>query len=93
MDIGASYEVDEALLAATLEADVLFNCTTSEGSATRGVLGPFGLVVLADAALSEQTSVYFYIAKNTDGTSRSYFCADESRLVLISFTFLQICLL
>ncbi|KAM0014363.1 putative sucrose:sucrose fructosyltransferase [Helianthus debilis subsp. tardiflorus] len=79
LDISASFEVDEALLGATLEADVLFNCTTSEGSAMRGVLGPFGLVVLADSALSEQTPVYFYIAKNLDGTSRTYFCADESR--------------
>ncbi|XP_076953524.1 beta-fructofuranosidase, soluble isoenzyme I-like [Bidens hawaiensis] len=79
LDISASFEVDEALLGATLEADVLFNCTTSEGSAMRGVLGPFGLVVLADSELSEQTPVYFYIAKNLDGTSRTYFCADESR--------------
>nr|XP_043614906.1 beta-fructofuranosidase, soluble isoenzyme I-like [Erigeron canadensis] len=79
LDISASFRIDETLLSATLEADVLFNCTTSQGSATRGVFGPFGLVVLADAALSEQTPVYFYIAKNTDGTSRTYFCADESR--------------
>ncbi|KAD6796493.1 hypothetical protein E3N88_07389 [Mikania micrantha] len=79
LDISASFEVDEALLSGTFEADVLFNCTTSQGSAMRGVLGPFGIVVLADASLSEQTPVYFYIAKNTDGTSRTYFCADESR--------------
>ncbi|XP_076921080.1 beta-fructofuranosidase, soluble isoenzyme I-like, partial [Bidens hawaiensis] len=78
LDISASFEVDEASLDATVEADV-FNFTTSEGSAMRGVLGPFGVVVLADATLSEQTPIYFYIAKNTDGTSRTYFCADESR--------------
>ncbi|KAK1441425.1 hypothetical protein QVD17_07309 [Tagetes erecta] len=79
LDISASFEVDGALLDQTLEADVEFNCTTSKGSAMRGVLGPFGVVVLADAKLSEQTPVYFYIAKNIDGTSRTYFCADESR--------------
>ncbi|KAI3705687.1 hypothetical protein L1987_75928 [Smallanthus sonchifolius] len=79
LDISATFEVDETLLGATLEADVLFNCTTSEGSAMRGVLGPFGIVVLADATLLEQTPVYFYIAKNVDGTSRTHFCADESR--------------
>ncbi|MFS7949775.1 putative sucrose:sucrose fructosyltransferase [Helianthus anomalus] len=78
LDISASFEVDKASMSPTLEADV-FNCTTSEGSAMRGVLGPFGVVVLADATLSEQTPVYFYIAKNIDGTSRTYFCADESR--------------
>ncbi|MFS7949786.1 putative beta-fructofuranosidase, Sucrose:sucrose fructosyltransferase [Helianthus anomalus] len=79
LDISASFEVDEALLDATLEADTIFNCTTSDGSAMRGVLGPFGVVVLADTTLSEQTPIYFYIAKNTDGTSRTYFCVDESR--------------
>ncbi|KAI3705686.1 hypothetical protein L1987_75927 [Smallanthus sonchifolius] len=79
LDISASFKVDASLLEATLEADVLFNCTRSDGSAMRGVLGPFGIVVLADATLSEQTPVYFYIAKNTDGSSRTYFCADESR--------------
>ncbi|KAM0039097.1 putative sucrose:sucrose fructosyltransferase [Helianthus debilis subsp. tardiflorus] len=78
LDISASFEVDEASMSPTLEADV-FNCTTSEGSAMRGVLGPFGVVVLADATLSEQTPVYFYVAKNIDGTCTTYFCADESR--------------
>ncbi|KAJ0453196.1 putative beta-fructofuranosidase, Sucrose:sucrose fructosyltransferase [Helianthus annuus] len=84
LDISASFEVDEALLDATLEADTIFNCTTSDGSAMRGVLGPFGVVVLADEALSEQTPVYFYIAKNTDGTSRTYFCVDELRSTKLS---------
>ncbi|MFS7949891.1 putative sucrose:sucrose fructosyltransferase [Helianthus anomalus] len=42
LDISASFEVNEALLDATLEADTVFNCTTSDGSAMRGVLGPFG---------------------------------------------------
>nr|XP_043616081.1 beta-fructofuranosidase, soluble isoenzyme I-like [Erigeron canadensis] len=79
LDIYVSFEVDETLLCSTLEADVLYNCTTSDGAATRGALGPFGLMVLADAERCEQTPVYFYIAKNTDGTTRTYFCADESR--------------
>ncbi|KAK9077974.1 hypothetical protein SSX86_002031 [Deinandra increscens subsp. villosa] len=67
------------MLESTLEADVLFNCTTSEGSVGRGVLGPFGVVVLADAQRSEQLPVDFYIAKDTNGSSRTYFCADETR--------------
>nr|CAB60153.1 sucrose:sucrose 1-fructosyl transferase [Taraxacum officinale] len=79
LDIMATFEIDEKMLESTLEADVLFNCTTSEGSVGRGVLGPFGIVVLADAKRSEQLPVYFYIAKNTDGSSKTYFCADESR--------------
>ncbi|KAK9070460.1 hypothetical protein SSX86_010862 [Deinandra increscens subsp. villosa] len=79
LDISASFEVDEASLERSLEADVSFNCTTSGGAAARGVLGPFGVMVLADAALTEQTPVYFYIAKNIDGTCTTYFCVDESR--------------
>ncbi|MFS7968960.1 putative beta-fructofuranosidase, Sucrose:sucrose fructosyltransferase [Helianthus anomalus] len=84
LDISALFKVCQASLNATLESDVSYNCTTSEGSAGRGGLGPFGLLVLADASFSEQTPVYFYIAKNTDGTSRTYFCADESRSSTLS---------
>lgn len=85
LDITATFEIDQNMLESTLEADVLFNCTTSEGSVGRGVLGPFGVVVLADAERSEQLPVYFYIAKDTDGTSKTYFCADESRFQSNSF--------
>lgn len=56
-----------------------YNCTTSGGAAGRGVLGPFGILVLADDSLSELTPVYFYIAKGTDGSAKTYFCADQSR--------------
>nr|XP_043634732.1 beta-fructofuranosidase, soluble isoenzyme I-like [Erigeron canadensis] len=79
LDIVATFEVDQKMLESTLEADVLFNCTTSAGSVGRGVLGPFGVVVLADAERSEQLPVYFYIAKDTDGSSKTYFCSDETR--------------
>ncbi|KAF5790443.1 putative sucrose:sucrose fructosyltransferase [Helianthus annuus] len=84
LDISALFKLCQASLNATLESDVSYNCTTSEGSAGRGGLGPFGLLVLADASFTEQTPVYFYIAKNTDGTSRTYFCADESRSSTLS---------
>ncbi|GKA37734.1 beta-fructofuranosidase, soluble isoenzyme I-like protein [Tanacetum coccineum] len=79
LDITATFKVDQKMLESTLEADVLFNCTTSVGSVQRGVLGPFGVVVLADSERTEQLPVYFYIAKATDGTSKTYFCADETR--------------
>ncbi|KAI3783535.1 hypothetical protein L1987_42619 [Smallanthus sonchifolius] len=79
LDISASFKMDKASLDKTLEAVVSYNCTTSTGSAGRGAFGPFGLLVLADEPFTEQTPVYFYIAKNTDGTSTTYFCADESR--------------
>lgn len=47
--------------------------------AGRGVLGPFGLIVLADENLSELTSVYFYIAKGVDGGLSTFFCQDGLR--------------
>ncbi|KAK3040076.1 hypothetical protein RJ639_027802 [Escallonia herrerae] len=79
LDITVTFEVNEAALGATVEADVGYNCTTSGGAAGRGILGPFGILVLADESISELTPVYFYIAKGTDGSASTYFCADESR--------------
>uniref|UniRef100_A0A5B7B3S6 Putative soluble acid invertase 2 n=1 Tax=Davidia involucrata TaxID=16924 RepID=A0A5B7B3S6_DAVIN len=77
LDITATFEIDTAALEATVEADVNYNCTG--GAIARGALGPFGLLVLADESLSELTPVYFYIAKDTDGTANTWFCADEIR--------------
>ncbi|KAJ0968599.1 hypothetical protein J5N97_025516 [Dioscorea zingiberensis] len=77
LDIEAEFEIDAASLAETLEADVGYNCSTSGGANRRGALGPFGLLVLADPKLSEQTAVYFYIAKKTDGGLQTHFCHDE----------------
>ncbi|RWW11283.1 hypothetical protein GW17_00025116 [Ensete ventricosum] len=66
LDIEAEFVIDEAALTATTEADVGYNCSTSGGAAARGMLGPFGLLVLTDKALSEQTAVYFYVARERD---------------------------
>ncbi|OIT28255.1 PREDICTED: acid beta-fructofuranosidase AIV-18-like [Nicotiana attenuata] len=79
LDVQASFQVDKAALEGTIEADVGFNCSNSGGAAKRGILGPFGVVVIADQTLSELTPVYFYIAKGTDGRAETYFCADETR--------------
>lgn len=43
------------------------------------MLGPFGLLVIADQNLSEQTATYFYIGKGTDGSLQTFFCQDELR--------------
>nr|3UGF_A Chain A, Sucrose:(Sucrose/fructan) 6-fructosyltransferase [Pachysandra terminalis]3UGF_B Chain B, Sucrose:(Sucrose/fructan) 6-fructosyltransferase [Pachysandra terminalis]3UGG_A Chain A, Sucrose:(Sucrose/fructan) 6-fructosyltransferase [Pachysandra terminalis]3UGG_B Chain B, Sucrose:(Sucrose/fructan) 6-fructosyltransferase [Pachysandra terminalis]3UGH_A Chain A, Sucrose:(Sucrose/fructan) 6-fructosyltransferase [Pachysandra terminalis]3UGH_B Chain B, Sucrose:(Sucrose/fructan) 6-fructosyltran len=79
LDIIAEFEIDKEALEGTIEADMGYNCTTSGGAAERGVLGPFGLLVSATENLSEQTPVYFYIAKGTDGNFKTFFCLDESR--------------
>ncbi|KAF8702834.1 hypothetical protein HU200_032668 [Digitaria exilis] len=77
LDIEAVFEVDAAAVEAVKEAEVGFNCSTSAGAAGRGMLGPFGLLVLADEHLSEQTAVYFYLAKGTDGSLKTFFCQDD----------------
>ncbi|CAK9181543.1 unnamed protein product [Ilex paraguariensis] len=79
LDIAAEFEIDKEALEATIEADVGYNCTTSCGSRGRGILGPFGFLVLADETQSELTPVYFYIAKGTGGSAVTHFCADETR--------------
>ncbi|VAI68235.1 unnamed protein product [Triticum turgidum subsp. durum] len=62
------------------ELDTLrINTTDLSGAATRGALGPFGLLVLANRALTEQTGVYFYVSKGLDGGLRTHFCHDELR--------------
>lgn len=76
IDISAEFVIDGDALNTTVEADVINNCTYTS---TRGVLGPFGLLVLSDDSLSELTPVYFYIAKSTDGTIKNWFCTDKSR--------------
>ncbi|KAI7986942.1 DNA topoisomerase 2 [Camellia lanceoleosa] len=52
---------------------------TAGGAANQGALGPFGLLVLADESLSEQTPIYFYVAKGAEDKLKTFFCADESR--------------
>ncbi|TKW05655.1 hypothetical protein SEVIR_7G191000v4 [Setaria viridis] len=79
LDIEAEFEVDAAAVEAVTEAEVGFNCSTSAGAAGRGMLGPFGLLVLADEDRSEQTAVYFYLVKGTDGSLKTFFCQDELR--------------
>ncbi|KAL6509439.1 Beta-fructofuranosidase, soluble isoenzyme I [Orobanche gracilis] len=80
LDLVASFEVNQTEATEGIyEAETGYDCTTSGGAARRGVLGPFGIVVLADEALSELTPIYFYIAKGTDGKAVTHFCADELR--------------
>ncbi|CAD6341664.1 unnamed protein product [Miscanthus lutarioriparius] len=79
LDIEAEFELDRRAIMSLNEADVGYNCSTSGGAAARGALGPFGLLVLADKHLHEQTAVYFYVAKGLDGSLTTHFCQDESR--------------
>ncbi|KAI3458286.1 hypothetical protein Pfo_014949 [Paulownia fortunei] len=79
LDIVASFEIDKEAVEATAEADIGYDCPTSGGAAKRGILGPFGIIVLADEKLSELTPIYFYIAKGPNGKAETHFCTDELR--------------
>nr|ADF27779.1 soluble acid invertase 1 [Phelipanche ramosa] len=81
LDLVASFEIDhkESVEAIVGEAETGYDCPTSGGAAKRGVLGPFGVVVLADETLSELTPIYFYTAKGHNGKTETHFCADGLR--------------
>lgn len=90
LDIEAEFEIEKEALTMIVEADVGYNCSTSGGAAGRGMLGPFGLLVLANERLSERTAVYFYIAKGKYGDLRTHFCHDELRLLILDLLLLVI---
>ncbi|EEF29810.1 acid beta-fructofuranosidase [Ricinus communis] len=79
LDIVAEFELDKKVLANAAESNEEFSCKTSRGAAHRNALGPFGLLVLADESLAEQTPVYFYVAKGKNGTLKTFFCTDQKR--------------
>ena len=54
-----------------------FDCSQG-GAAHRGVFGPFGLLVLADENLQEQTAVFFYVSY-LEGKWTTRFCSDQTR--------------
>lgn len=55
-----------------------FDCNQG-GAAHRGVFGPFGLLVLADENLQEQTAVFFYVSYSEESKWRTRFCSDQTR--------------
>ncbi|MBA0756163.1 hypothetical protein Gogos_022055 [Gossypium gossypioides] len=79
LDIIAEFEIDKEALKKATGSNITFSCQTGRGAAKSGALGPFGILVLADESLSEQTPVYFYIAKDSDGDLKTFFCTDLSR--------------
>ncbi|KAK6947609.1 Glycosyl hydrolase family 32, C-terminal [Dillenia turbinata] len=79
LDITAEFEVDPKAFSAITEVDAAYSCSRGGGAAQRGAAGPFGLLVLADENRSEQTPVYFYVTKGSDGKLKTHFCNDKSR--------------
>lgn len=79
LDIMAQFDVEKEAIERLQEANVVDSCGGHGGAAARGVLGPFGFLVLADNDLSEQTPIYFYIGKDADGNLQTFFGADQTR--------------
>ncbi|XP_010546426.1 PREDICTED: acid beta-fructofuranosidase 3, vacuolar [Tarenaya hassleriana] len=80
LDIEAEFEIEKAALERlagdSAAAEEELSC---RGAASRGALGPFGLSVISDEGLSEQTPVYFYVTKGKDSKLKTFFCTDTSR--------------
>jgi beta-fructofuranosidase len=55
-----------------------------EGADKRGLLGPFGLLILADENRIEHTDIFFYIHRKADGAWGTLVCSDQSRCVWIT---------
>ncbi|EPS61897.1 soluble acid invertase 1, partial [Genlisea aurea] len=77
LDIEAWFEVDNST--GDVGGSDGYNCSTSGGAAGRGILGPFGIVLLADEKLTELTPIYFYIAGKPGGVLDYHFCTDVLR--------------
>ncbi|KAJ1692891.1 hypothetical protein LUZ63_009589 [Rhynchospora breviuscula] len=79
LDIVAEFEIKNTTLEKAVEADEEYSCSTGGGAAGSGLFGPFGFLVLADKSLTEQTAVYFYISRSSNGSLKTHFCHDETR--------------
>jgi len=92
LDIEAEFEINKESLdkiignASVVAEAEEFSCEKSGGSTVRGALGPFGFSVLATESLSEQTPVYFYVAKGKDSELKTFFCTDTSRYQCLKIT-------
>jgi hypothetical protein len=80
LDIVVMFQVDaSAAIEGVMEAGVEYKCNTSGSAAGQGLLGPFGLLVLADEDLLENMIVYFYIVKGMDDNLKTFFYQDNLR--------------
>ncbi|KAK8686425.1 hypothetical protein V6N13_125450 [Hibiscus sabdariffa] len=85
LDIVAEFVI-EPLVSST--SNEVFDC--GDGTVDRSTYGPFGLLVIADASLSELTPVYFRPLRASDGTFNTYFCTDGTRSSKASDVFKQV---
>jgi hypothetical protein len=85
LDVEVVFEYPDISAVSVLETaafDNHFDCSQG-GSAHRGILGPFGLLVLTDNDFQEQTALFFYISQTSDDQWTTTFCSDISRSSLL----------
>jgi beta-fructofuranosidase len=85
LDVEVVFEYPD-ISAVTVQETAAFNnhfdCSQG-GSAHRGILGPFGLLVFTDNDFQEQTALFFYISRTSGDQWTTTFCSDQSRYGLI----------
>lgn len=87
LDIEVEFDLPNLSQAEALNVDasnVQLTCSQI-GTSRNGILGPFGLLVLASDDHMEQTALFFYVVSNADGW-KALVCSDQSRLVPLPFT-------
>lgn len=72
--------LEDVDLISTEEVDPQLLCTQNSAS-KRGIIGPFGLLVLASKDLAEQTAIFFRIFKGQHDNSIVLMCSDQTRLI------------
>lgn len=80
-DVEVSFHLpnlDDAELIHPESVDPKILCSEKNVS-TKGVMGPFGLMVLASKNLTEQTAVFFRIFKSHDDKYAVLMCSDQTR--------------
>jgi hypothetical protein len=81
LDVEVVFEYPDVSNVGAVTEEAKFNALDSsqDGYEHRGMFGPFGLLILTDESLQEQTAVFFYIAQSSDGQWTTRFCNDQSR--------------
>ncbi|KAL4280425.1 hypothetical protein GQ457_03G015820 [Hibiscus cannabinus] len=87
LDILAEFEIEPLDISSSTTNQVL-DC--GGGAVDRSTYGPFGLLVIADASLSELTPIYFRPLNVSDGSLKTYFCTDTTRSSKASDVFKQV---
>ncbi|GMJ13652.1 VACUOLAR INVERTASE, vacuolar invertase 2, fructosidase 4 [Hibiscus trionum] len=86
LDIVAEFEIEPLDISST--TNQVLDC--GGGAVDRSTYGPYGLLVIADASLSELTPIYFRPLNASDGSLETYFCTDTTRSSKASDVFKQV---